>query len=255
MLVLVGLGLNDEGDVTLKAIEELKHCDKVCCELYTNKWQGNIEKLSHLIGKPIAVLSRSHVESDVLIHEAKKYRVALLVSGDPLSATTHYELLAACRAQGIETRVVHASSIFTAVAETGLDLYKFGRTTTLVFPSKSYHPQSPYDMIAQNKAAGLHTLVLLDIQEEAKTYMTVHQALELIMQQETLKTIAAQPLFACCGLGSTMHVIRYGTCTELLRDASLTQVPAVLVIPGILSHKEQEYAEWYRCSKKNSNKK
>ena len=35
MLYLIGLGLNDEEDLSLKAINIMKKCDEIYCELYT----------------------------------------------------------------------------------------------------------------------------------------------------------------------------------------------------------------------------
>ncbi|MBS3050913.1 MAG: hypothetical protein J4400_02080 [Candidatus Aenigmarchaeota archaeon] len=45
MLYLIGLGLWDEGDISLKAIGILKKCEEVFIETYTNKWLGNITSL------------------------------------------------------------------------------------------------------------------------------------------------------------------------------------------------------------------
>ena len=51
-LIFIGLGLNDEKDISLKGLEEIKNCDKVYAEFYTAKLAGtNIEKLETLIGK------------------------------------------------------------------------------------------------------------------------------------------------------------------------------------------------------------
>ena len=130
MLYLIGLGLNDENDMTLKAISLLKQCDKIYAEFYTNIWQGSIENISRMVNKNIEVLERESVESELLIKEAKDNTIALLVPGDPLSATTHFELIALARQNNIKCEIVHAPSIYTAIAETGLQLYKFGRSTT-----------------------------------------------------------------------------------------------------------------------------
>ncbi|KAF8456682.1 diphthine synthase [Terfezia claveryi] len=51
----------------------------------------------------------------------------------------------------------------TAVASTGLQLYSFGQTLSMVFFTPEWRPSSWYDRLIENAALGLHTLVLLDI--------------------------------------------------------------------------------------------
>ncbi len=45
MLTLIGLGLFDEKDLTLKGLEEAKNADKLYVELYTSYWHGNLKNL------------------------------------------------------------------------------------------------------------------------------------------------------------------------------------------------------------------
>src|SRR5206468_2271352 len=94
-------------------------------------------------------------------------RVAFLVGGDPMAATTHVDLRLRAASAGIPTRIVHGASILTAAAGVlGLQIYKFGRTTTIPFPSEGFGPTSPLEVILQNRSAGLHSLVLLDLRED-----------------------------------------------------------------------------------------
>lgn len=243
MLYLIGLGLWNEEDLTIRGLDALKKCDVVYCEFYTNKWTGNLEKLEELTGRKIIVLKRIDVESERLTDEAKHTNVALLVPGNPLAATTHIQLLIDAKEKGVETRVIHASSIYSAVAVTGLQLYKFGRTTTLAFLEKSFKPSSPYEVILENRRAGLHTLVLLDVKEENR-YMTVKDGIEVLIELgENLDP--ESKIIACCQLGSENQKIRYGTMKELAKDNSLTDTPAVIIIPGRLHFKEEEALRMY----------
>src|SRR3990167_7023831 len=92
MLILIGTGISF--DLTLSAIDELKKCDEIYIESYTNLIENeNISTLEKLINKKIISLERSQVESKFLIEQAKNSNVALLVSGDPLIATTHISLI------------------------------------------------------------------------------------------------------------------------------------------------------------------
>ena len=69
-----------------------------------------------------------------------------------MTATTHVDLRLRAIKNGIKTKVIHGSSIVTAVSGLlGLQNYKFGRTTTLAYPEKDYFPTSPYDVIKENK--------------------------------------------------------------------------------------------------------
>ena len=160
--------------------------------------------------------------------------MALLIPGDPLAATTHFALLASAKRTGIDVQVIHASSILTAVAETGLHLYKFGRTTTFCFPQRGFEPKSPYETIRQNRSAGLHTLVLLDVQPDRS--MTVAEALELLLT--SMPDLRDVPLVAASRLGSEKQNIAYGTGERLLRERF--DVPAALVVPGALHFTEEE---------------
>jgi diphthine synthase len=249
MLYLIGLGLNDENDIPLKAIEPMKKCAELFIEFYTNKWFGNIERLENMTGKKIKMLERLEVESDYVIQESKKKDVALLIPGDPLSATTHFELIIEAKKHNVDVSVIHASSVYTAVAETGLQLYKFGRATTLVFPEQRFAPESHYDVIENNLKMGLHTLVLLDVRHEAEKYMTANEGLNILLDIESRKSKGiikgTNKVFACCRLGSNAQIIKYGKISNLLNDKDIQVTPAVIVIPGQMNFKEEEAAELF----------
>lgn len=241
MLYLVGLGLSN-GDVSLNAMNAMKKCDSVYAEFYTSSWLGDVERLGKDIGKKIEVLPREKVESDFLVDEAKEKSVALLVGGDPLTATTHIQLLMDAKNNGVKTEIIHAPSIYTAIAETGLQLYKFGRATTLVAPEKNFFPESPYDIIDGNRKAGLHSLVLLDIP------MTARKGAEVLMGLEKMKKKGAieEKIVACCMLGTGNKIIKYGTVDGLAKDKELDVTPAVLLVPGKLNFKEEEVLELWK---------
>lgn len=238
MLYLIGLGLNDENDLTLKAVNTMKKCDSVFIELYTNKWLGDIKKLEEIAGKEIKAMERIGVESSFLVNEAKKKDVALLIPGDPLTATTHMELVIEAKKKNISVEIVHSSSIYTAIAESGLQLYKFGRSTTLVYPEERFKPESPFNIIKENMKAGLHTLVLLDIKQDEEKYMTANEGIDILIENNVVSedTIA----IACCQLGSASHKIKCGKIKNLVEDKSISGVPASIIIPGKLHFKEEE---------------
>jgi diphthine synthase len=170
-LSFIGLGLHDETDMSLKALDEAKGCDLLYAEFYTSAHMGmRIERIEGLVGKKVRVLKREDVEEgDLLIDESRAHKVGFLVPGDPMMATTHVELRMRAEKEGIPTRLIHGASIFSAATGLlGLQPYKFGRATTIPERKKGYEPRSPYDVIKANKEQGLHTLVLLDIIERKR---------------------------------------------------------------------------------------
>jgi diphthine synthase len=227
MLYLISLGLYDEKDMSLRALEAARKCKKLYLELYTTKMHTNPARLSKLIGKPVREIPRQGLEdkSNRLIQEAKTQDIGILIGGDALSATTHLSLLLEARKSRVKARVVHGSSVLTAVAETGLSLYKFGRTVTLTSPLQN----STLKAIRENQKSGLHTLVLLDIG------MTPSQALGLLQGKIPGKLIAASQL-------GGRAVIKYSTIPGLLK-LRLAGTPSVLAIPGKLHFLEKEFLE------------
>ncbi|MFH1786166.1 MAG: diphthine synthase [archaeon] len=244
MFYLIGTGIGDEKDISLKGLEAAKKCKEVYAELYTSRTGATKERLEKVIGKKVAVLGRKEVEEESgYIEKAKKKDVCLLVGGDPLTATTHVEILMRCRELGVEYKVVHASSILTAVSETGLQLYKFGRTTTLAYPEKNYFPTSPYGAIAENLKCGLHTLILLDIKPDRN--MTAPEGIRLLEEIEakekkgliTPKTKLV--VFARAGEDSEFW---YGTVEEL-KKMDFGKPQHVIIYPAKLHFAEEEFLE------------
>lgn len=226
MLSLVGLGLRDT-DISRAAETAIADADVAYAEFYTNAIAYDLDAIEDRAGTRIEVLDRDAVEQDdTVVSAAREQDVAFLVSGDPLTATTHQDILFRAREQGIETDVVHAPSILTAVAETGLSSYKFGRVTTLPEPYDGTVPDSPFDVVEQNQDQGLHTLLLLDIG------MTVDEALELAADRLPV------PLIACSRIGTPDRTIAYGDPAALRRQAF--DVPASLIVPGDMSDNEVE---------------
>lgn len=246
MLYLISLGLYNEKDMSLRALETAKKCDILYVEFYTTKMETDVKKLSYLVNKEVKEISRKDIEnrSVKILEQAAAKNVGVFVGGDALSATTHMSLLLEAKKLGIKTKVIHGSSVLTAVGETGLSLYKFGKTTTLAFPEENYKPTSCYDAILENKKMGLHTLVLLDV--KPPRYMTVKEGLSVLMDIEKTKKkgliAAKEKIIAACCLGGE-SIIKYGKILDLAKDPKLKKTPAVLIFPGELHFHEKEFLE------------
>lgn len=243
-LTFIGLGLYDEKDLSVKALEEIRNSDKVFAEFYTSKMMGaSIEKLEDFFGKKITVLNREQTEKgNIVLDSALKQKTVFLTGGDSMTATTHVDLRIRAIQKDIETYIFHGNSIISAVSGLlGLQNYKFGRSTTLVYPEKNYFPTSPYQVIANNKKIGLHTLVLLDIQDDKKKYMAAGEGLEFLLEmekKEKQKLFDENPVVCVVArAGSKKPVIRADTIKNL-KKIDFGPPLHTLVIPGKLHFME-----------------
>ncbi|KAL8842911.1 MAG: hypothetical protein Q9170_000315 [Blastenia crenularia] len=165
MLYLVGLGLADETDITVKGLNVVKAAHRVYLEAYTSILLVQKGKLEAYYGRPIILADRELVESssDEILAGADTLDVVFLVVGDPFGATTHTDLVLRARELQIPTQTIHNASIMSAIGATGLQLYNFGQTVSMVFFTDTWKPSSFYDRVRENRQVGLHTLMLLDI--------------------------------------------------------------------------------------------
>jgi diphthine synthase len=204
MLYIIGLGLGDEKDITLRGLEAVKKCHKVYMEAYTSLLSfglssDGLTSLEKLYGKSIRVADREMVEEkiDDMLLEARESDVAFLVVGDPFGATTHTDLVVRAKKLEIEVKIVHNASVMNAVGVCGLQLYRYGETVSLPFFTDTWKPDSFYEKIHRNRNLGLHTLCLLDIrvkepsleslcrgkkQYEPPRYMTIGTAIEQLLE-------------------------------------------------------------------------
>jgi len=244
-LVFIGLGLHDEKGLTLRGLEEARSCDALFAELYTSAMPGtSIEAIERLVGTTIQRLGRDDVErGDAILHAASVQKVGLLVGGDPMVATTHVDLRLRAAAANIPTRIVHGVSILGAAAGAlGLQAYKFGRTTTVPFPAPGFEPTSPLEAILENRRAGLHTLVLLDLREDGTVLPPGEAIASLLRMAENLGAAEFTERTLVCVLS------RVGAPDCRAVSGPIGEVPSrdlgpplhCLVIPGPLHFLEAE---------------
>ena len=238
MLTLVSLGINSHMDMSLKGLEKAKEADLVYAEMYTMKMDTTIPELEELVGKKVTPLPRGGMEEhgEKLIKEAKTQEVVVLVGGDALSATTHVSLLLDAKQEGVETGVVHGSSIFTAITDTGLSIYKFGKTVTIPFPEKG-----PVDTVLrtlkENQEYGFHTLILLDLNMAEDKYLSIGAAIERLL--ETDKFSPDTLLVGVARLGGMFQTIKAGTA-DTLKRYDFGDSPHALIAPGKLHFLEED---------------
>ena len=97
-----------------------------------------------------------------------------------------------------------------AVGASGLQLYNFGQTVSLVFFTETWKPDSFYDRIKENADIGLHTLVLLDIK---------------------VKEQSEENLARCCTILSTCCLVSY----YCVRGRKIYEPPRYMSIPLAVS--------------------
>jgi len=254
-LTLVGLGISNEGSVPLRGIEAMRSADVVYAEFFTSILEdGSIERLQEIIEREITILDRSAVEDDEVVINAldDHDHICFLTAGDPLTATTHQEMRWDAIEKGAEVEVIHSTSIFVAAAGiSGLQHYKFGRTTTIPYPEDNFFPTSPLRMIKENRDRGLHTLVLLDIRAHESRYMTAPEGFDILLRMEEKAELGflERNTFG-------VAVLRAGRddwkviCGEIgkLANIDMGPPPHCIIIPGDLHFMEDEILQRFMIS-------
>ncbi len=252
-LLLVGWGL-EGGQATLEAIRAVEEAAKVYVESYTvagSSWI--IESLKQIVGEEKLVpAERSIIEegSPELLAEAGEKLIAIVAPGDPLIATTHRSLLVEAATRGIPYRVIPGvSGVCNAKTMSWLDYYKFGRTATLPGPWRRVRPYSVYQYIISNVCAGLHTLLLLDINPSSNEQLDPCTGLRLLGEVASEIESEAPYEFSLSELpavvveraGMRAHrTVLYpsirGVCEAGIEHGS----PSSIVIPGVPAEYEWE---------------
>lgn len=243
MFYLIGLGLCDAEDITVKGLKIVKRAKKVYLEAYTSILSVGKEALEEFYGRELLLADREAVEqnSDEILSGAEEEDVAFLVVGDPFGATTHTDLLLRAKEKGIKTKAIHNASIINAIGCCGLQLYNFGEVVSIVIWTDSWKPESFYDKIVANLEHGLHTLCLLDIKVKEQSvenllkgrkiyepprFMTVAEAAKQLMEivgnrRNDHETLKFDEKTICIG------VARVGSDEEQIQVGSLRQMSSI----------------------------
>lgn len=190
VLYMIGLGLSDEKDITVKGLEAVKSSKHVYLEMYTAILMISTEKLSAYYEKDVVVADREFVESgcEQMIEQAKTENVSFLVVGDPFCATTHTDLYLRCVEMGVKVEIIHNASIVNAMGCCGLQVYRFGEIVSIPFFTEKWRPYSFYDKIKPNVERGLHTLALLDIKVKEPTLESLARGKPVYMPPRYMST-------------------------------------------------------------------
>jgi len=217
MLYIIGLGLNEKS-ISLEGIEAVEKCERVYLENYTVEFPYSTERLEETIRKKIIPADRESVENLKLVEEAKNRDIALLVYGSPFSATTHITLIQEAKKQKVGYKVIYNASVLDAVAECGLQLYKFGKITSL----PSFEANSFVDIVKENQKINAHSLILVDI------------GLKFEDAVKRIEKLTKDKIVVCERLGTKDSKIYYRKISEL--KTLNVEAPFCFIIPAKSLH-------------------
>lgn len=224
-LYLVGLGLAHDL-ITLRGLNAVKSSDIVYLDRYTSLLDVDLEELSGLLGKEVIPVGRKELEEksdEVILSKVKEGRtVSLLIVGNPLVATTHETLIVEAGMRGLKVEIIPAPGIIpNALTMSGLMIYKMGKPVTLTYPVSGRISEYPYDVVKYNDDRNLHTVLLLEMDAEKGTMMTIHDAIEIMFQLEVLRKEGVfrkeREAVAVSALGTRHQRICFKTLEELAK--------------------------------------
>lgn len=275
VLFLIGLGLYSEKDISVRGLELVKSSDFIYMEYYTSILGVSKETLEKFYGKEIILADREMIESEFekeILDKAVKFKVALLVVGDPFSATTHVDLFSRAIKSNIKVEVLNNASIINSCGVTGLSLYRFGEIISVPFFTSKWKPYSFYEKIKKNIDMDLHTLLLLDIKVKEVSeenllkgkmiydqprFMTINQALSQIKESEEklgLGILKEETRFVgLARVGAPDQLIISGTFIDLIDYDFGKPLHSLIMVGKNIHSMELEMYNYYHISKIKKN--
>lgn len=237
MLYIIGLGLNEKS-INLEAVSSIKKCDKIYIDNYTSSIPYSVKKIEKIINKKIIKLDRENIESEKILNEAKNKNICLLIYGSPFFATTHINLIDECKSNKIRLNIIYNASVFDAIAETGLQLYKFGKISSIPKWQNNFKPYSFLDIIENNLLNNSHSLILVDIGLNFQS--AINQLLEALKE----KNLKIDKILVCSRLGTDKKKIFYGNFFGIKTIKNIKE-PFCFVIPSKMHFFEEKMINEY----------
>ncbi|MCL4329538.1 MAG: diphthine synthase [Candidatus Thermoplasmatota archaeon] len=249
MLVLIGLGLDGLNSITRGALEFMETADRIYLDSYTSIIQeGLAREIAEATGKDVSIAERELLENHSgIIVMARDSRLCILVSGDPLSATTHFELIHEARISGIEVKVFpNASIALYGPLYLGLFLYRMGPPVSIPFTTEKFFPISVYRRIYRNFSNDLHTLLLLDLKDGRN--MSIGEAVSILTRMEEVEKkgiFTSSRIICAISKMGTKH--EKAVCTEFSEISGVKlDDPVSLVLPSHPSEQEERFMSPFR---------
>lgn len=251
MLWLIGLGIEGLYGMSMKGREILKICNLIYIERFTGYLSDSeISELRRYCkhnDNVVNVVGRLFVEDGrEILEQAGDKEVALIVYGEALIATTYIELFIRATKRDIEVKVIHsASGITSLIGESGLQIYKFGRASTIM--SEPQSAISVYNTLLDNLLLGNHTLILTEYSETKENIspfflepsVAMMMLLDVEKDQRNRAFTEATFVLVTSRIGRTDKKIISGQIQSLL-GINYGTGPHSLIVPGRLHFVEME---------------
>ena len=244
MLWFIGLGVSGPNSIPKEVEKVIQEADFVYLESFTSPiYKEHEEEIKNLVNGNFKIAKRWLVEDgQEILKESKNSTVILLSYGDPYIATTHIELRTRAKLENIETKTMHSASVITSmIGEAGLQFYKVGRIVTIMSEKKSI--TTPYRIIFKNLIDGLHSIILLEYNQDENFFLDPKDAILnlLNVEEEQKRNVINNNTFAIVvsRIGFKTQKITSGKFTDLL-NTDFGEPPHSIIITGKLHFTESD---------------
>ena len=244
MLWFVGLGISGTKSIPIEVEKIIQEADFVYLEAFTSPIsQIREDKIKNTVNGDFKIAKRWLVEDgQEILKTAKSSTVVLLSYGDPYIATTHIELRTRAKLEKIETKTIHSASAITSmIGEAGLQFYKIGRIMTIMNEKKS--TMTPYNTIFKNLTDGLHSVILLEYNQDKNYFLDPKNAISnlLDIEREQKRDVLTDDTFAIVAsrIGFETQKIISGKLGNLLK-IDFGEPPHSIIVTGKLHFTESD---------------
>ena len=244
MLWFVGLGISGTRSIPIEVVKIIQKADFVYLESFTSPiYKQQEEEIKNIVSGSFKIAKRWLVEDGQEILKASKSSTVVLLSyGDPYIATTHIELRTRAKLEKIETNTIHSASAITSmIGEAGLQFYKVGRIVTIMNEKKSII--TPYTSIFKNLIQGLHSVILLEYNQDENYFLDPKDAISSLMdvEKEQKRNVVNNDTFAIVAsrIGFETQKITSGKFSNLLK-VDFGEPPHSIIITGKLHFTESD---------------
>ncbi|RLG07496.1 MAG: diphthine synthase [Thaumarchaeota archaeon] len=241
-LYLIGIGLGSRGYITREALDAMSRSEKIYLDTYTSILDDDLlQYLRENFSDKLIEADRKLLEDEAskIVEEARLRRISIAVPGDPLIATTHIAILIEAAKRRIPYRIIYGVSAYSAlISASGLQAYKFGRTTTI--PRDGVGIETCYNIILENMERGLHTLVLLDT---AGGGLEIPEAIKMLYKVEEKYgegLISENRLIICLARIGFKDEFKWAGRISDAIDLSYPPPPHTMIFPGSLHFSEAD---------------
>ena len=244
MLWFIGLGVSGISELSNNTISIIKNAEIVYLESFTSPISEDEKiQLKNISTGKFKVAKRWLVEDgNEILDNAKEKETVLISYGDPYIATTHLELKTRAIQDNIETKTIHSSSIISSlIGEAGLHYYKVGKVLTIMDDPKSII--TPYNTIFDNLLNRIHSVILLEYNEDKSFFLEPQNALSMLLdceEKQKRKIISSETFgIVASRIGKNDQRIISGNIGNLIKN-KFGEPPHSIIIPGKLHFTESD---------------